>query len=110
MGRGARGCAASARRTLRDFMTAEFLLISSSASEERLRSFSAASARSAVRGVPSKIAGGCAEAGSGATEELSEFCSSEFIMPLGSWNKLQSTSHSQIKSGGQECPPQTLFV
>src|SRR5579872_1378876 len=81
MRRGARGWAATATRTLRDFITAALRLICSTASEGRLRSLMAASTRSAVRAgsVASKLAEPETGADSGGVADSIGFSVSEFM-------------------------------
>src|ERR1700681_2427622 len=86
MRRGARGWAATSTRTLRDFITAAFLLICSTTSEGRSRPFNSASARSAVRAAVSGFADAVPVAGSGAVDgtegsmdDSIEFCAFQFI-------------------------------
>src|SRR5579864_1200160 len=79
MRRGARGWAASARRTLRDFITAELLLICPMTSEASSRFSNLARATSAVKTSPSSAGDAWPAVESGATKDSSEFCNSELI-------------------------------
>src|SRR5580692_3392677 len=92
MRRGARGCAATATRTLRDFITAVFRLICSIASGARLRSFSIASARSAV------------SAGSAALEWSGEVATAPDVVPESTSMPVSDWGSAGIMSPADEAP------
>src|SRR5450755_2095350 len=81
MRRDARGWAARATRTFRDFITPVLRLICSITSDGKLRSFTAARARSAVRAdsAPSKLGEARPGADSGEHGDSIAFSFSEFI-------------------------------
>src|SRR5271156_6560635 len=128
MRRGARGCAATAMRTLRDFMTPALWVICSTASEGRSRRWSRARARSGVRAgseARARSSGADAIDEDEASDVVSDWECSGFIGTKFKFNsriknncKVKSkrarvpAPHNQnqikinneIKSDGQECP------
>src|SRR5579863_6384400 len=102
MRRGARGCAATAMRTLRDFMTPALWLIFSTASVGRSRRCSRARARSGVRAGSEALAtssGGDTVDGAEASRAISDWDLSGFMGASGVQQQNQNQDQNQRQAG-----------